>query len=336
MLKEEIAVLKSRLYPENDAIPESAWNVFTESGVYIKNMLIFSGFLTRESLAKLEKKEELEKIFEFIRDMADDLDEGERRNLLGVFHKNPNKLKILPGLEEIFKTFLHSNKINQGREEKGNDSARKSLPMSSPICKSTSKVDESVTIESVVEQIEEWQLQKVPEEVLKERLKNCDRTLFVETFSMKILKNEIKCKCVVCNTPLAMPKKVQVNKTKLSISNVTRHMKKCWLKPDFQYKKPAQTGIQMSIVELLSVTVPPVRPTFVDLVETERMENMEPPLPGTVHFEAEPVDEPAPEAIEDSGQGHNKAKRAKLETQIKRIQDTTATTSKNLHQPAGI
>ena len=71
--------------------------------------------------------------------------------------------------------------------------------------------------------------------------------------------------------------------SKIGLSNVTRHIKNCWLKPDFQFK---QRGKQRSVHNYFqqSKPRPPFQLCFADIVEKERMHNMSRPPEGTVHF----------------------------------------------------
>ena len=326
-LEEEIAELQSLLYTPNDAIPDSVWNVFPENWTYMKKMLIYDRYSTRESLVKLQKKEELEKLFDFIRDMADDADDEERKELLGVFHKNPQKLKILPGLVDVFNAFIENNKKGPSRNKKCRSSSSLNVLAShksavSAVYTSAGEIDESVMVESVTEQLEEWLSLKIDGDVLNERLENCKKASFIETFSLRLSTEEKQCICLVCKQPLGLPKKNMKDKTKLSISNVTRHMKNCLMRPDFQLK--TTTGKLMSMQTFLNKTQAPPRPSFVNLTD-----NAQPAAEGTVEFLTEPG---------ESNQVETSVKHAKLETMITRIashQDSNQC-PKNLHQPAGI
>ena len=325
-LEEEVADLQSLLYPPNDAIPEAAWNIFPENGKYLKKILDFGGYSTRKSLESLEKEGEVEKLFEFIRDIAEDIDdEEERKELLGVFHKNPKKLKILPGLADIFQRFIANNKPEKidGRKSSSSQPVfSKSVP---PVNKSAGDIDESVTSSSLTEQLEEWVSYKFEENHLQERLQNCLKEQFKDTFSLDVSKKE--CICLCCKQTLMMPKKNYSGKIKLSITNITRHLKNCWLDSTFLLKKNKTTGKQMSMKMFVKKTSDSVdvvdqpRPTLVDLTN-------EPP----------PVAMNASTLV-DFEKTAGCSKRIKLETKIKQIttlRQDTDDKSKNLHQPAGI
>ena len=79
MLEERIAELEHLLYPSSDTVPDLAWNVFPENASYIRKMLEYRGYSIRRSLASLQNKEEFDNLFAFIRDMAEDMDEDEKR-----------------------------------------------------------------------------------------------------------------------------------------------------------------------------------------------------------------------------------------------------------------
>ena len=85
-MEENISELQLLLYPTSDEIPDSAWNVFPPNGTYIKKTVTYAGYSTRQSIGMLQKEGEMKNMFAFIRDMAEDMDENERKELLGVFH----------------------------------------------------------------------------------------------------------------------------------------------------------------------------------------------------------------------------------------------------------
>ena len=325
MLEEKVADLQSILYPPNDAIPEAAWNVFPENGKYLKKILDYGGYSTRKSLESLEKEGEVAKLFEFVRDISEDIDdEEERKELLGVFHKNPKKLQILPGLFEVFQSFISNNKRGKidGRKSRSSQPVFSKSPP--PVNTSAGDIDESVTTSSLTEQLEEWVSSKFEENHLQERLQNCLKDQFKETFSLDVSKKE--CICLCCKQCLLMPKKIYAGKIKLSISNITRHMKNCWLDSSFQLKKNKVTGKQISMKSFIKKTSDQVdvedqlMPTFVDLT------NDPTPLASNAS------------TLVDFEKNAGSSKRIKLESQIRQItnlRQDVDNKSKNLHQPAG-
>ena len=161
-----------------------------------------------------------------LRDMADDADDEERKELLSVFHKNPQKLKKLV---DVFNAFIENNKKGPSRHEKRRSSSSLNVSSShksaaSAVYTSAGEIDKSVTVESVTEKLEEWLPLKIDGNVLNERLENCKKASFIETFSLRLSTEEKQCICLVCKQPLGLPKKNMKDKTKLSISNATRHI----------------------------------------------------------------------------------------------------------------
>ncbi len=98
-LKDEVTRLKdkyeSKVKDEN--LPEYLWNVFPATGSYLKNILKFCGYVTVNSVLKLKHQDELEKAFTFTKSMVDLIDNKEE--VLGIFHRFPEKLMMMPGLE---------------------------------------------------------------------------------------------------------------------------------------------------------------------------------------------------------------------------------------------
>ena len=156
VLTERIVELESLLYPSSDVIPESAWNVFPESGSYIRRMLEYGGYCTRKSLANLQTSEQLENLFSFIRDMAEDMDSAEKKDLLGVFAKNPQKLRIIPGCAGIFVQFIQSNMTESECPPPSRAKGVGPSVRSESTVTSAGAIDESVTEYSVTDQLEQW------------------------------------------------------------------------------------------------------------------------------------------------------------------------------------
>ena len=78
-------------------IPDEIWNIFPSQGTYVKKIMKFSGYETIDSVLKLKSKDEIEKMFSFVKTMADVVEEKDA--MLGIFSKCPEKVMLLPGLE---------------------------------------------------------------------------------------------------------------------------------------------------------------------------------------------------------------------------------------------
>lgn len=324
----------------NDTVPISSWEIFPPNASYLKEILQYCGCSTFGSLLKLEKREELNKIFDFVKEMAEDMTSEERIKILGVFKNNPQKLRILPGLEDVFTNFLKHLRKLKGLSQTDNDSDNLLGSRKKRATKQNNKeIDEDVTVFTVSRQLEDWVKSiSIDDETLQKRLRLCSKEVFSECYTVKSSNDGLRCVCQICYSEIVLPKKTMANRVSLSISNVTRHIKNCWLKPDF---KPPQDGAQDNFngaqKKLASYFQPnqsnPIsspsctEPTAVDLVEEERVENLLPPPDGCIHFHSE--------TAECSDFRANATKRLKLENQISRI-STKQSSSKNLHQPAGI
>ena len=53
-----------------------------------------------------------------------DMDDDERKRILGVFKNNPQKIRILPGLEDVFEKFLNHLRKLKGLNQTGNNNLR--------------------------------------------------------------------------------------------------------------------------------------------------------------------------------------------------------------------
>lgn len=81
------------------SISEHLWAIIPESGQYIVEVMKFCGYSDLESISKLNNPKEREKMF-------------------GIFWEVPDKLRILPGLEQNFKRFLEEvEKVKNSRKD---------------------------------------------------------------------------------------------------------------------------------------------------------------------------------------------------------------------------
>ena len=97
----------------DDDIPQSVWNIIPKSSAYMKNILKFSGYTTRESFALINGLDDLQKVFDFVKENSELIDPES----LGIFAHNPEKLKILPGVEGIVRRFLNKIKSLKRRTQ---------------------------------------------------------------------------------------------------------------------------------------------------------------------------------------------------------------------------
>ena len=74
----------------------------------IKNCLIFSGYQTINAFIKLEREDEVKKMFEFgimMKDIVED-----REKMFGIFAIKPESIMILPCLKPVFEKFVQGVK----------------------------------------------------------------------------------------------------------------------------------------------------------------------------------------------------------------------------------
>ena len=93
-------------YEGNDTesdIPLKVWNIIPPRGLYLKNIMKFSGYDRRESILKLKSKDEIGKMFDFAKSMCDLVDNKD--SLFGIFSRNRDKVMIMPGLEVSYEYF---------------------------------------------------------------------------------------------------------------------------------------------------------------------------------------------------------------------------------------
>ena len=75
---------------------------------YLKNILIYSGYETYESIITLTEQTEVDAMISFIKDTSDIIDEKEE--MFSIFSQHPQKLMILPGLKPILSKFIEKVK----------------------------------------------------------------------------------------------------------------------------------------------------------------------------------------------------------------------------------
>ena len=134
----------------------------------------FSGFDTRSSVIRLKNPEELNAMFQFAIEMADDLSSEERRNIFGVFHSNPKKLRMLPGLKDSFFSFIRLVEGKPAIETPLKDSSKRKLSLGSQekdnrTTQKTAKINKIIavkqTVADVKSRMEKWLSKNAEEEV---------------------------------------------------------------------------------------------------------------------------------------------------------------------------
>ena len=100
--------LRSRISHVDGVVPEELWSMFPAKGNYLKNILIFTGYETCESILTLSNENELNEVFGFIRETLDLIDESDKKRMLGIFEKLPQKVSLLSGLKPVLGKFIQA------------------------------------------------------------------------------------------------------------------------------------------------------------------------------------------------------------------------------------
>merc|ERR1719354_821945 len=66
----------------------------------------FCGYQSSEAIVRLKNPDELQKMFDFVKEMTDIIDD--KQEMFGIFAPKPEKVRVLPGLEVTFKKFISS------------------------------------------------------------------------------------------------------------------------------------------------------------------------------------------------------------------------------------
>ena len=106
--KSELENLNKLISPDDNKIPDNLWKIFPVKGQYIKNILIYSGYETFDSIIKLNDDSKLTEPISFVKEMSEIMDENEKRENFGIFANHPDKLRIIPGLKPVISRFIES------------------------------------------------------------------------------------------------------------------------------------------------------------------------------------------------------------------------------------
>ena len=97
-------------------VPERLWKMFPENGNYIKEIMKISGYTDVDGILELRKEEKRKEMFEFAIEMVDQI--PDRKKMFGIFEKIPEKVRILPGLNFMFNSFLNEcEKLSKKQSE---------------------------------------------------------------------------------------------------------------------------------------------------------------------------------------------------------------------------
>ena len=102
-------------------IPAHLFEIIPKSGQYLKSIMELTGYNNIQSISRLKDPKELQAMFNFAADVADGI--PNREEVYGIFSKNPKSLRLLPGIEEAFKSFL--NEVHKLKPPNGQSSTTK-------------------------------------------------------------------------------------------------------------------------------------------------------------------------------------------------------------------
>ena len=176
----------------SDTIPEHLWKIFPPCGSYIRPLLEFCGYATRNSILELKTKEKQDAMISFARENHTCLSEEAKEKTFGMFALHPEKLCILPGLQNTFNEFLQSidGKSVKSRNSQSGSRKRKLVlsPPSTSASIKTKKTAVHLTAENVRDQMKKWTKgEKMKEKNIKFEITSTEG---IEGFGYK---------CLLCN-----------------------------------------------------------------------------------------------------------------------------------------
>ena len=91
-LQLELNELK-KLISHDDKIREELWKLFPPKGQYLKNILVYNGYETYNSVMKQKEGAEMNEVLSFVKNVSDIMDENEEEEeeMFVIFSKYPEK-----------------------------------------------------------------------------------------------------------------------------------------------------------------------------------------------------------------------------------------------------
>ena len=68
---------------QTEEIPQEVWNIILPCGNYLKKIMEFCGYTRKESIVKLKEKDEMDKMFTFVKSMSEVIED--KHAVFGVF-----------------------------------------------------------------------------------------------------------------------------------------------------------------------------------------------------------------------------------------------------------
>ena len=122
-------------------IPEHLFQIIPKCGQYLKSIMKLTGFNDVHSVCRLNDPVELKNMFAFAADIADAIENKDE--VYGIFSRNPERLRILPGIAQSFKRFL--DEVDKLKPPDTSTNSRPKLKRKSP--------SKNVSIECVENQV---------------------------------------------------------------------------------------------------------------------------------------------------------------------------------------
>ena len=168
----------------------------------------FCGYDEVDSVLLLREEDERTKMFDFIKEMVDIVDDKEKT--FGIFATVPEKVRILPGVERKFEDFLDEvQKLKNPVRKVGKENRKRKNtdPETKKSNKKTEKQPRTETVESLTFQMDKWLLKKKMSKAF--HISSSDDGNFVFN-------------CDECGSEKKLPKDVS---GKSSCSNAQKHYK---------------------------------------------------------------------------------------------------------------
>ncbi len=135
-------------------IPEHAWNYLPKEAEYIRNCLKFCGYNNIDAIIKLEKEEEVKKMFDFVVKMKHAV--RDREKVFGIFESNPEDIMVLPGLQPFFDKFVQGVKRLKKTGKDPNKLDVKSRTIVKAKKRIVPKVVQIPRVEDIEQQMRNW------------------------------------------------------------------------------------------------------------------------------------------------------------------------------------
>ena len=141
-------------------IPPNLYKAIPGTGQYIVEMMEFCGYSDVDSVLRLREPEERNKMFDFMRDMAETMGDEDKKKLFGIFWKIPHKVRMLPGVEHRFNQFLKEVEIlkNPIKQSKQKNKQQRDHPdgTQSSTQNSYKKTTNPVSADTLTFQLKKW------------------------------------------------------------------------------------------------------------------------------------------------------------------------------------